>query len=1430
MDLNSVLTTTHHNSQTLTSSNSKSKSNTTTKQQQQQQPYITGNTNTHITTSINELRSFSTALSAFIRSYDELNNHIGFINSSIDGNLPPNCFVEERIVINPRYCDRTVNDVTVGVVSVRNPRDRVGECELRHAGASSRGFDETDVSKNRVEIDSLNSGFAHGYDELDASKKHEVASNRVEIDTRGRDIDVCKNRVEIDSLNSGYDELDALKKPVADNDEEIDTRGRDIDVFKKRVEIDSLNNGFSHGYDELDASKKVEVADESEEDPEEIELCENHVDVEIGSLKGSFTHNYDELDALKKVEVADESEEDPEEIEVCENHVDVEIDSLQKLEVANNPVEIDIDVFKNFEEVDVCENHVEIDCLNMQEETVSSSSCDETMAVVREAVVSEENLTGMVANGKRSNENVRTPECFEKINVSVPKKVEQSDIVKKPEEDDICRNAEETVMVKKLEEFDTVLETSCDQKSIAIVSERKHKVMAMRIPVSFEEVDVLKKPAAIDMPKKVEVTDICKKSEQIDLSLEPEELDTSMIREEVGALKKHDDVDILMKPEETDTSKKPEESLPETSCDQTITTVPEAIASDQNHNQMATDCEQSHENVSTPENLEETGIYKNPKETVVLEKSEKTDTSKKRQKNGTCKKGKKPKALKKSVVSNGKQSHEKVRAPEHLQEIDILNKPEQTDICKNPEESTVSKKPEELDIANPEESLPETSCDHTTIAVQEAIESEQTPNTVAANDKLSHKIVMTPECHEETDVSVRKKPEQTAVLKKPKQTDILNKLEETVVSKKLKRVDTLKKHEENGTCKKAKETKAHTETAVSEAIVSEQNPNRMAANDKPSHENVMTPEWLEETEVSAPKKPEQTVASKKPRQTVSSKKPEQTIEAVASKKPEQAVASKKPEQAVASKKPEQAVASKKPEQAVTSKKLEQAVASKKPEQAVASKKPEQTGASKKPEQTGASKKPEQTGILNKPEQTVVSEQVKKITTLKKHEENGTCKKAKETEAPKKFVISMLESLCRGMCYKDMKFHVASHYSEMINCREEIAKSLKLAKDPAKLVLYSIGRFFIQDSKTFCNPHQKESQRRMASVLILECFVMISRDDGIEIAKREQQYAAEAAVDWKKRMIREGGLRQADEVDARGLLLLISGFGIEDHVFKIRDIIHLIRVSNVKGIATALRRSAFLIPKITEVIYSLVNNGLEIEAVDITYTFGLEHTCHPEKILTAYLQNKIKDFQNASSLQMLEATKQHIFDLTLVKQCLESHNVDPSTLLPAFKINERIQILEKEVNEWKLIHKRKSQENSIHPEPKRACYVHEPVDHYGMDRFNRSTQPSTSYVTKHPASPVYNAYARPENRNGSVPNGQAGGYRGSYNQTMYTANNQSYGQHYPRHDQTYGSQPDHRPWDQKQLESFPGFLGSQPPSSDLYGFAKLVEKGWRGSRA
>ncbi|KAI3673669.1 hypothetical protein L6452_39793 [Arctium lappa] len=247
--------------------------------------------------------------------------------------------------------------------------------------------------------------------------------------------------------------------------------------------------------------------------------------------------------------------------------------------------------------------------------------------------------------------------------------------------------------------------------------------------------------------------------------------------------------------------------------------------------------------------------------------------------------------------------------------------------------------------------------------------------------------------------------------------------------------------------------------------------------------------------------------------------------------------------------------------------------------------------------------------------------------LEKFEETDTSEKREETDASKNPDVCELESCCERMCGREMRKYVVGHISDMNKLREEIPKALRLAKDPAKLVLEGIGRFFSQGSRSFTEG-SKMSVLRLAAVLILECFVMIS-SDGIAIAKGEEEYAAKAAVDWRKRMIKEGGLAKTDEVDARGLLLLISGFGIPG-VFKNEDIRDLIRVSNVKNICSVLCRSTILIPKITEVIDWMVKNNLETEATDIAYTFGLEGECRP---LTAFLHNKIKDRQHGSSAQV-----------------------------------------------------------------------------------------------------------------------------------------------------------------------------------------------------
>nr|XP_043607234.1 uncharacterized protein LOC122579184 isoform X2 [Erigeron canadensis] len=331
--------------------------------------------------------------------------------------------------------------------------------------------------------------------------------------------------------------------------------------------------------------------------------------------------------------------------------------------------------------------------------------------------------------------------------------------------------------------------------------------------------------------------------------------------------------------------------------------------------------------------------------------------------------------------------------------------------------------------------------------------------------------------------------------------------------------------------------------------------------------------------------------------------------------------------------------------------------------------------------------------LNKPEEIDVSKKPDEFDVSNKLQETDASNKAHIIDASKKPAIAVLEFLCKYRHGNKVRNHVVAHFSELNSLHQEIAMALKLARHPAMLVLDCICRFFLPTSRGCYHGefmHQERSAKlskgkgkhivvRQASVLLLESFVMIS-GDGIEIRKQDKEYAENAAIDWRKRIINEGGLIYMEAVDARGLLLFISGFGIPDGVFSNEDFSDLIRASNVKEISNALCHSTILISKLPEVIDWMVKNNLEIEAADIAYTFGLEDKCHPETILMTFLHNKIKHTQNGSSLQVNATMMQQLSDLKSIRSCLETHKIDPSKFLPGVKINEKIEQLEKVLNE------------------------------------------------------------------------------------------------------------------------------------------------------
>ncbi|XP_009762792.1 protein FRIGIDA-like isoform X1 [Nicotiana tabacum] len=296
-------------------------------------------------------------------------------------------------------------------------------------------------------------------------------------------------------------------------------------------------------------------------------------------------------------------------------------------------------------------------------------------------------------------------------------------------------------------------------------------------------------------------------------------------------------------------------------------------------------------------------------------------------------------------------------------------------------------------------------------------------------------------------------------------------------------------------------------------------------------------------------------------------------------------------------------------------------------------------------------------------------------------------------------LAELESLCKMMSGRHLRRYMGMHLSDIKGLLEQVPKALRLSPNPARLVLECVGKFYSQKGSVFVK-YSHMVRSRLASVLVLECFLLMGIND--EIEKGVKQEAERAALAWRKRLIAEGGVLKAKEIDARGLLMLIACFGIPGG-FRNEDIRDLLQVSCIKRYYRALRRSNVLVAKIPEIIEGMLKQKMEVDAVHIAYTFGFEDRFNPQRLLTSFLLDtkeslkKMKENSHGSHAAVNEAKRKHLFALKYLIKCLERHDTDPSKLLPGWQINEQIMKLEKEIVELdkqtggKMAQKRKRDE-------------------------------------------------------------------------------------------------------------------------------------------
>ncbi|XP_065872031.1 protein FRIGIDA [Euphorbia lathyris] len=286
-------------------------------------------------------------------------------------------------------------------------------------------------------------------------------------------------------------------------------------------------------------------------------------------------------------------------------------------------------------------------------------------------------------------------------------------------------------------------------------------------------------------------------------------------------------------------------------------------------------------------------------------------------------------------------------------------------------------------------------------------------------------------------------------------------------------------------------------------------------------------------------------------------------------------------------------------------------------------------------------------------------------------------KTKKAAPPK----SELMSLCEMMCGRGLRKYLTSNLSNIRELRAQVPSALKCAREPAKLVLECIGRFYLQGTRAYAKDSPMVPGRK-ASILILELFLLVINND-VQLASSVKQEAEQAAIAWRKRLKAEGGISKACEADAKGLLLFVGCYGIPK-VFTNEDVWHLVRLSNPKQIADSLRRSHVLVKRISDILERMMSNGMKIEAVDVANAFGIEDKFPPQKILSSYLRDtkealkrRKRDGSNSPTL-MKEASEKQLATLKSVMKFLEDRKLDPVKLLSGWKIREKIDVLEKEI--------------------------------------------------------------------------------------------------------------------------------------------------------
>ncbi|KAL2319405.1 hypothetical protein Fmac_028374 [Flemingia macrophylla] len=295
----------------------------------------------------------------------------------------------------------------------------------------------------------------------------------------------------------------------------------------------------------------------------------------------------------------------------------------------------------------------------------------------------------------------------------------------------------------------------------------------------------------------------------------------------------------------------------------------------------------------------------------------------------------------------------------------------------------------------------------------------------------------------------------------------------------------------------------------------------------------------------------------------------------------------------------------------------------------------------------------------------------------------------------------LIKLCKEMDAAGLHKFISDNRKNLAAVREDIPNALRAAPNAALLVLDSLEGFYCMEvSDQDVKKDTNLLGLRRTCIMLMECLCdFLSRSDCVSnsISEDIKDRAKTVAESWKPRLdALDMDASNGNSLEAHAFLQLVASFGIASG-FDEEELSRLIPMVSRRRQTAELCRFLGLSEKMPGVIEVLVNNGRQIDAVNLAFAFDLTEQFSPISLLKSYLKDARKASSPVKSVNsyptmQIEVNERELVALKAVIKCIEEHKLDE--LYPPDPLQKRLVQLEKAKAD------KKRETEAMKPQPKR----------------------------------------------------------------------------------------------------------------------------------